>query len=125
MPGKYWSVLLLAALALAALTDRRRESYFGSPAPYVALAVGTVLLTPYIDWLVRNRFVPFDYAIKTHAATFSLAPTSALEFLAGSILYLTVPILLTLLAAKPGKVRRNDRLCRASISDGDPNLGME
>jgi 4-amino-4-deoxy-L-arabinose transferase-like glycosyltransferase len=103
MLGKYWSVLLIAALALAALTDRRRESYFGSPAPYVALAVGTILLTPHIDWLVRNHFVSFDYAIETHAATFPLALTSVVEFLGGSILYLAVPILATLLAAKPGK----------------------
>src|SRR5580658_3453016 len=46
MLAKYWSITLLAGLGVAALTDPRRTAYFSSPAPYVTLAVGTVLLTP-------------------------------------------------------------------------------
>src|SRR6516164_3376378 len=37
MYGKYWSVVLLLGLALAALTDARRVSYFRSPAPWITV----------------------------------------------------------------------------------------
>src|SRR5262249_29278190 len=33
MLGKYWSIVLLAGLGIAALADPRRAKYFGSPAP--------------------------------------------------------------------------------------------
>jgi 4-amino-4-deoxy-L-arabinose transferase-like glycosyltransferase len=47
MLSKYWSITLLAGLGVAALSDPRRTAYFNSSAPYVTLAVGTVLLTPH------------------------------------------------------------------------------
>ncbi len=33
MLGKYWSIFLLAGLAIAAVTDPRRSAYLRSPAP--------------------------------------------------------------------------------------------
>ena len=62
MLGKYWSVILLAGLGFVALTDSRRDSYFNSFAPYLTLAVGTILLTPHVDWLIAHHFVTFTYA---------------------------------------------------------------
>jgi hypothetical protein len=101
MLGKYWSVLLLAALGLAALTDRRRDAYFNSPAPYVTLAAGTLLLTPHVDWLTAHHFLPFTYAVETHPATFLTSVVSALEFVATSLCYSAAPIIFSLLAAQP------------------------
>ena len=46
MLGKYWSVFLLAGLALAALVDRRRAAYFRSAAPWVTVVVGAVVIAP-------------------------------------------------------------------------------
>ena len=40
MLGKYWSVFLLAGLALAALFDERRVAYFRSAAPWITIIVG-------------------------------------------------------------------------------------
>src|SRR4029077_4927138 len=77
MLGKYWSITLLAGLGLAALMDPRRNAYFSSPAPYVTLAVGTVLLTPNIHWLTTHAFMPFSYAMEAHPANSALALFSA------------------------------------------------
>ena len=101
MWGKYWSVFLLAGLGVAALTDPRCGAYFRSPAPYVTLAVGTVFLTPNIDWLITHQFMSFSYAIETHPATYLFAARSAFYFIGGVLCYIAAPIALTLLAARP------------------------
>jgi hypothetical protein len=101
MLGKYWSVVLLAALGVAALSDPRRDAYFRSPAPYLTLAVGTILLAPHIDWLIANQFLPFSYATELHPATYVTATASALGFLVSSLAYSAAPIVLSVIAARP------------------------
>ncbi len=66
MLGKYWSIFLLAGLALAALIDTRRARYFRSPAPWISVAAGLVALAPHLLWLYRNDFEPFGYAMQVH-----------------------------------------------------------
>ena len=68
MYGKYWSIFLLLGLGIAALVDRRRAAYFGSPAPWVTIAVGALALAPHVAWLIANDFAPFSYAIVLHGA---------------------------------------------------------
>jgi 4-amino-4-deoxy-L-arabinose transferase-like glycosyltransferase len=101
MLGKYWSATLLAGLGLAALTDRRRAAYFSSSAPFVTLAVATALLTPHIDWMIANQFVSLSYANEAHQATALTAARSVLGFIAGTLGYIAVPIVLGLIAARP------------------------
>jgi Dolichyl-phosphate-mannose-protein mannosyltransferase len=110
MLGKYWSVTLLAGLGLAALSDPRRDTYFNSPAPYVTLAVGTILLTPHIDWLITHQFLPFSYAVEAHPATFVTAAISALYFIGAGLCYIAAPVILTLLAARPEATAIGDTL---------------
>src|SRR5580658_5122793 len=110
MLGKYWSVTLLAGLGLAALNDPRRKAYFNSPAPYVTLAVGTIVLTPHIDWLITHQFVPFSYAVDAHPATFATAAISAIYFIGASLCYIAAPIALTWLAARPSLAAIGDSL---------------
>ena len=66
MYGKYWSIVLLAGLAVTALTDPQRKAYFRSTAPWVTVAVGVLMLAPHLAWLSSHDFVPFDYAIESH-----------------------------------------------------------
>ena len=101
MWGKYWSVFLLAGLGVAALTNPRRNAYFSSPAPYVTLAIGTICLTPNIDWLITHQFMPFSYAIETHPATYLFAAKSAFYFIGSVLCYIAVPIALAVVAARP------------------------
>jgi len=102
MYGKYWSVFLVAGLALAALVDRRRAAYFRSPAPWMTCAVGALALAPHVVWLVQNQYAPFTYAHEAHqAAPLGKVALSALGYLAGSIAYVAVPLVVTAIAARP------------------------
>ena len=66
----------------------------------MTLAVGTVLVTPHLDWLIVNHFVPFTYATEAHPATFWQAAESSFDFLAGAVAYITAPVVLGLVAAR-------------------------
>ena len=110
MLAKYWSVTLLAGLGLAALSDPRRNAYFSSPAPYVTLAVGTVLLTPNIHWLMAHAFMPFSYAMEAHSGTAAFALFSALVFTTNGLTYAVAAIVLGVLAARPSGVAIRDTL---------------
>jgi hypothetical protein len=101
MLAKYWSITLLAGLGVAALTDPRRNAYFSSPAPYVTLAVGNVLLTPNIYWLTTHAFLPFHYAMEAHSGRLSLVLFSALIFAINSLAYAAAAIVLCALATRP------------------------
>ncbi len=99
---KYWSVFLVAGLAMAALLDTRRGAYFRSAAPWVTLAVGLIVLAPHVVWLVQHDFAPVAYALKVHGdQTFAVAVRDALGYLAGSAGYVAAPVVLVMLAARP------------------------
>jgi hypothetical protein len=111
MLGKYWSIFLLAGLALAVLADPRRGGYFRSAAPWITVAFGATALMPHAAWLVVNDFPPLDYALASHALYSRwLALVSALLYVAGAAGYLAVPIVLTMLTARPSRAALADML---------------
>ena len=101
MLGKYWSVVLLIGLALAALADRRRAAYFRSPAPWVTIAAGAVGLLPHAIWLYAHDFTPFSYAMDSHPGTLIESVRSGFGYIAGAVGYVAVPVGLAALAAWP------------------------
>ena len=102
MLGKYWSIFLLAGLAVAVLTDRRRAQYFRSPAPWLTIMAGFVVLLPHLSWLRDNNFAPFTYAMSIHGdKAFIGTLTAAFGYLAGSLAYVALPVVLVLAAARP------------------------
>jgi len=109
MYGKYWSIFLLLGLGIAALADRRRAVYFSSPAPWVTIAVGALALAPHVAWLIANDFAPFSYAVVLHGAG-SLTSTigAALGYLAGSLAYVAVPLLIVAVVARPSRAAVKD-----------------
>ena len=52
---KYWSVFLIAALALAAVMHPRRRDYFRSAAPWVTAGVFLVAVAPHVVWLIARE----------------------------------------------------------------------
>jgi hypothetical protein len=98
---KYWSIVLLAGLAIAALADSRRRLYFRSPAPYITVAVGAAALAPHIWWLYAHDFAAFGYALETHPATIGEALVSGIAYVAGAAGYVAVPVVLAAVAARP------------------------
>jgi hypothetical protein len=101
MLTKYWAVVLLAAMVIAALADPRRKSYFTSAAPYVTVAAGVAGLSPHLAWLWQHDFESFGYALESHPGTRIEALVSGIGYLAGALGYAVVPIVLTAVAAKP------------------------
>ena len=102
MYGKYWSVFLLIGLALAAFADPRRAAYFRSAAPWVTVAVGALALAPHAAWLVANDFAPFSYAVVVHGASSLVSTLGAVGgYLAGSVGYVAIPLIIVYFAARP------------------------
>ena len=110
MLAKYWSVVLLLALAIAAVSDSRRRLYFGSVAPYVTIAVGVAALSPHLAWLYAHDFTPFGYALESHPATMAEAFISGVGYIAGAVGYAAAPIVLTAIVAKPSRATIADML---------------
>jgi 4-amino-4-deoxy-L-arabinose transferase-like glycosyltransferase len=108
--GKYWSALLVAAFGLAALIDRRSNDYFRSPAPYISLAVATLVLTPHIDWVIAHQFAPLNYAFEAHPASYLTGAESAIGFIGSSVAYIAAPLAFSLIAAQPGLATIADTL---------------
>ena len=101
MLGKYWSVVLLLGLGIAALADPRRGPYFRSPAPWVTILVGVAALAPHAAWLYAHDFAPFTYAMETHPGTLLESIRSGLSYVEGAAAYVALPVLLVLAAAWP------------------------
>jgi 4-amino-4-deoxy-L-arabinose transferase-like glycosyltransferase len=111
MLGKYWSVFLLAGLALAALIDQRRAVYFRSAAPWITIVVGLAVLAPHVVWLVQHEFAPFGYAMSIHGEKpFGAAVIGALGYLAGSVGYVAIPIIIVLATARPNRTTLADMI---------------
>jgi hypothetical protein len=109
MLGKYWSVMLLAGLAIATLTHPRRNAYLRSPAPWITIAVGLVALVPHLVWMMQNA-ATVSYALASHPGTVATSLQSGLSYLLGAVGYAAVPILVTLAATRPSRAAIADTL---------------
>jgi Dolichyl-phosphate-mannose-protein mannosyltransferase len=58
----YSAALGLGAIGLAAIVHRDRARFFTSPAPWVAVVVFFVVLSPHLVWLVQHDFPPLRWA---------------------------------------------------------------
>ena len=111
MLGKYWSIVLLAGLAIAALTDRRRGLYFRSAAPWITVGVGLIAIAPHLLWLYHHFSEPFAYAMYVHGdKPFGVAIFSVLGYLAGSLGYVAIPLIVVFLAVRPSCATLADML---------------
>ncbi len=110
MLTKYWSVFLIAGMAVAALADSRRAAYFRSPASWISAAVGAVVLAPHIAWLYLHHFPLFGYALAVHGGR-SLAQAFAAVgiYLCGMFGYVAVP-LIVVAALKPSRTALTEML---------------
>ncbi len=114
MLGKYWSIFLLAGLGLAALSDPRRGAYFRSPAPWLTIAVGAVLIAPHLVWVATHDFEPFRYAFGAHPVSYGGAVFYALLFFGGILAYIGAPLLLNLAATRPSLAAIRDSIWPAT-----------
>ena len=111
MYGKYWSVMLLAGLGIAALVDRRRMDYFRSAAPWITVAVGVLLIAPNAWLIVTSNFAPMEYAYGIHGArSMAKTLTASAGYLAASFGYVAVALIVAFLATRPSRAAMRDSL---------------
>jgi hypothetical protein len=92
MLGKDYSIYLIAAFVVAAVTHPDRRSYLKSPAPWASIFVGFLFLSPHLYWLATTGFQPFAYAINGHAGRpLSRALEKAGTFAIGALAYMALP----------------------------------
>jgi len=96
---KYWAVVLLAGMVVAAVADPRRHSYFRSAAPYLTAAAGVAVLSPHLVWLWHTDFASFAYMLESHPGTHLEALGSGIGYAAAALAYAAVPIGFTALIA--------------------------
>jgi 4-amino-4-deoxy-L-arabinose transferase-like glycosyltransferase len=101
MLGKYWAIILLIGLGMAALADPRRGVYLRSWAPWLTIGAGVAGLSPHLAWLYAHDFKPFDYAMESHPATAWAGLISGLGYVAGAAGYVAAPTLIAVMAARP------------------------
>jgi 4-amino-4-deoxy-L-arabinose transferase-like glycosyltransferase len=102
MLSKYWSVFLIAALALAALFHPKRREYFRSAAPWVTAGVFIVAVAPHVWWLIREDFPPITWVTwRRIALSFADTLRSAAEYAAGTAGYAAGAIALVALFVRP------------------------
>jgi Dolichyl-phosphate-mannose-protein mannosyltransferase len=114
MLGKYWSILLLAGLGLAALMDPRRAAYFRSSAPWVTIAAGAAVLAPHLFFVATHGFTTVGFAFTSHVTTLASAVVDSLYFLASVVGYIAAPIVLGALATMPSTAAIKDTLAPAT-----------
>jgi hypothetical protein len=86
------------------LLDKRRAGYFRSVAPWITIVAGAIVLSPHVLWLFRNNFSPFGYALYVHGdKPFADTLIATLGYLVGSAGYVALPVLIVLIAARPGR----------------------
>ena len=59
---KYWVLTMIGAIGLAALIHPERMRFLKSPAPWIAIVVLAILMSPHLIWLKQVDFVPLTYA---------------------------------------------------------------
>ena len=92
------------ASSLAALIDRRRAAYFRSAAPWVTMAVGAARARAASGLARQNRLraVRLCRGRAWRPRRSPIRCVSALGYLGGSVGYVAVPVIVVLIAARPG-----------------------
>jgi len=117
MLGKYYSIYLIGAFVLAALSHPARWTYLRSPSPWVSALVGLVVLGPHLNWLTSAAFTPFDYAaIRRGGALLGEQIASVGGYLLGSIGYVALPLAVYALIVRPDR-----RLLAQTLWPADPD----
>jgi 4-amino-4-deoxy-L-arabinose transferase-like glycosyltransferase len=111
MLTKYYSVYLVAAFFIAALSHPARWAYLKSPSPWISAAVGLAILIPHLHWLTTVEFGPFEYAYLVHGnATAAELVARSGNYLLGAIGYSALPVIVYVLASRPDRRALADAL---------------
>ncbi|NEW91624.1 glycosyltransferase family 39 protein [Rhodopseudomonas sp. BR0M22] len=108
MLGKYWSIVLIVALGLAALIDPRRGRFFASPAPWLMILCGGLVLGPHVWWLAAHDFPTFSYAAAHESAGVGDNLRDTLTYLPGAIAYAAAALITAAVVLRPSRAALAD-----------------
>jgi 4-amino-4-deoxy-L-arabinose transferase-like glycosyltransferase len=102
--GKYFSIYMIAAFPVAAFLHRDGMRYLLSPAPWISVTAGLVVLAPHLLWLQANGPQPFNYAFQVHGNIgLSTALKKSGSYFLGLIGYVALPCAGYWLAVRPNR----------------------
>lgn len=110
MLTKYWSIFLILGFIVAAIAHPQRWDYLRSPAPWVSVAVGVLVLAPNIVSLIGYDFQPFQYATSAHEVIGFRALLDSFADYFGGVLFLAGGFAVVMLACRPDGVAVRDML---------------
>jgi 4-amino-4-deoxy-L-arabinose transferase-like glycosyltransferase len=121
---KYWVLTMIGAVGLAALIHPKRMNFLRSPAPWVAIGVATLAMTPHLMWLKDVDFAPLIYAGDVYGH-FTRAETAmlVLGYLEHNLGLLALPVVIAALALT-GISLRGPQATFARIWSEGPNSGV-
>jgi 4-amino-4-deoxy-L-arabinose transferase-like glycosyltransferase len=119
MLGKYFSIYLIGAFVVAALTHPARMAYLKSLSPWASVCAGIVVLSPHLYWLTTTGFQTLDYAAPAEVPASLGLLFAAATYLAGALGYVALPIAIYLFVARPDR-----RALADALWPSDPNLRM-
>ncbi|MEJ7138748.1 glycosyltransferase family 39 protein [Amphibiibacter pelophylacis] len=115
MLGKYYSAVLLTALALALLLSPSGRRWYLTRWPWLALAVCLLALSPHMAWLVHHEGLPLKYV--EDQGDGRIGGVNLLKFALGPLMYWAIPLLGVLWA-----VRRQPRAALRRIWRGPDDI---
>lgn len=94
--AKYFVIVLALPIVLFVILDRDARANLKRPGPWIAVAVGFLVILPHLIWLVQHNFVPFEYIDRRASPSRGLLdhvvrPT---QFVIGQFGYLVSPLLI-------------------------------
>jgi 4-amino-4-deoxy-L-arabinose transferase-like glycosyltransferase len=121
---KYWVLTMIGAVGLAALIHPERREFLRSPAPWVAMVVAILALTPHLVWLKDVDFVPLTYAGDVYGH-FTRAQTAmlVLGYIEHNLGLLVLPVAMAALALTGISLRAPQAALARVWSAGD-NTGV-
>ena len=87
--SKYSAALTALGLAAFVVFSARRRRWFADPAPYLALVVALVMITPVIVWNAHHGWVSFGFQGGRGTPGAGLKPAQVLAMALGEVAYLS------------------------------------
>jgi 4-amino-4-deoxy-L-arabinose transferase-like glycosyltransferase len=120
MLGKYYSVYLIGAFAVAIVLHPARWTYLRSPSPWISATAGLIVLAPHLLWLTTAAFTPFEYAYAAHGRSTPGAIIGSIgTYLLGGLSYVALPIAVYAMAVRP-----SGPLLAQTVWPSDPDRRM-
>src|SRR5262245_63297756 len=119
MLGKYYSILLVVAFVAAALIHPKRWDYLRSPAPWIAVMVGLIVLAPHLHWFLTTGGKTLSYARQVHGGGPMGALLSTVSSTASAVGYVAIPLAAYVLIVRPDR-----RMLAATLWPADPDRRM-